>query len=89
MPKTFEVEVGGRTLTFETGKMAAQASGAVSLTYGETGVLITAVGSYRLLGRYRFPAPHRKLHLHVYMQPVGSQGGFSGGKSGVPAKKRL
>ena len=48
MPKTFEVEVGGRILTFETGKMAGQASGAVFAKYGETGVLITAVGSDRL-----------------------------------------
>ena len=48
MPKTFTVEVGGRILTFETGKMAAQASGAVFATYGDTGVLVTAVGSERL-----------------------------------------
>lgn len=39
------LEVGGRTLTFETGKMARQASGAVFATYGDTQVLATAVGS--------------------------------------------
>ncbi len=48
MPQTFAVEVGGRTLSFETGKMAGQANGAVFVKYGETGVLVTAVASDRL-----------------------------------------
>lgn len=39
------IEVGGRTLTLETGKMARQASGAVFASYGDTQVLATAVGS--------------------------------------------
>src|ERR1700721_1470782 len=36
------VEVGGRKLTFETGKMARQAHGAVVARYGDTVVLSTA-----------------------------------------------
>jgi polyribonucleotide nucleotidyltransferase len=36
------LEVGGRTLTFETGKMARQAHGAVVARYGDTMVLATA-----------------------------------------------
>ena len=36
------LEVGGRTLTFETGKMARQAHGAVVARYGDTVVLATA-----------------------------------------------
>src|SRR6202167_4407130 len=36
------VEVGGRTLTFETGKMARQAHGAIVARYGDTVVLATA-----------------------------------------------
>ncbi len=36
------IEVGGRTLTLETGRMAKQASGAVFVTYGDTAVLATA-----------------------------------------------
>src|SRR5215470_613779 len=36
------VEVGGRMLTFETGKMARQAHGAVVARYGDTVVLATA-----------------------------------------------
>lgn len=39
------IEIGGRTLTLETGRMARQASGAVFASYGDTQVLATAVGS--------------------------------------------
>ena len=36
------LELGGRTLTFETGKMARQAHGAIVARYGDTVVLATA-----------------------------------------------
>jgi len=86
MPKTFEVEVGGRILTFETGKMAGQASGAVFAKYGETGVLITAVGSDRLREGIDFlPSPWTTWRCRT--RPVGYQGDFSGGKSGVQRKR--
>lgn len=39
------VEIGGRTLTIEMGKLARQADGAAVLTYGETAVLVTAVAA--------------------------------------------
>ncbi|MBR5319770.1 MAG: polyribonucleotide nucleotidyltransferase [Peptococcaceae bacterium] len=39
------IQVGGRALTLETGRMAKQASGAVFCTYGDTAVLVTAVGA--------------------------------------------
>ncbi|MEN8141150.1 MAG: polyribonucleotide nucleotidyltransferase [Thermodesulfobacteriota bacterium] len=45
MYKKIEVEMGGRPLTIETGKIAKQASGAAMVTYGETVVLVTAVGA--------------------------------------------
>ena len=41
-PHQVQVEVGGRTLTLETGKMAKQANGAVLAKYGDTQVLVTA-----------------------------------------------
>jgi polyribonucleotide nucleotidyltransferase len=41
-PQTVSLEVGGRTMTLETGRMAKQAAGAVVVTYGETVVLVTA-----------------------------------------------
>ena len=40
-----EIELGGRNLVFETGKIARQADGAVMVTYGETMVMCTAVGA--------------------------------------------
>ena len=40
-----EIDLGGRKLTFETGKIARQADGAILITYGETKVLCTAVGA--------------------------------------------
>ncbi|CCF82638.1 polyribonucleotide nucleotidyltransferase [Nitrolancea hollandica] len=42
---TKSVEVGGRTLTFEAGRIAGLASGAVTVRYGDTLVLSTAVGA--------------------------------------------
>lgn len=41
----FETEVGGKTLSIETGKVAKQASGAALIQYGETIVLVSAVSS--------------------------------------------
>ena len=41
--KTVETEVGGRTLTLETGRVARQASGAVMVRYGDMVILVTAV----------------------------------------------
>lgn len=38
-------EIGGRTLTFETGKIAGQANGSVVVKYGDSVVLATAVMS--------------------------------------------
>jgi polyribonucleotide nucleotidyltransferase len=40
-----EIDWGGRKLVLETGRVARQADGAVLVTYGETVVLCTAVGS--------------------------------------------
>ena len=41
----FQMELGGRTLVIESGKMAKQASGAVLVRYGDTAVLVTATQS--------------------------------------------
>ena len=40
--QSFECEVGGRSLTIDTGRLAGQASGAVTVRYGDTVVLVTA-----------------------------------------------
>ena len=45
MVKQFSMELAGRTLTVEIGKVAAQANGAVLMRYGDTVVLSTATAS--------------------------------------------
>ncbi len=45
MVKQFSMELAGRTLTVEIGKMAAQANGAAFMRYGDTVVLSTATAS--------------------------------------------
>ena len=45
MEKSFRMELTGRPLIVETGKMAKQASGAVLVRYGETVVLVTSTAS--------------------------------------------
>ncbi|QQK76337.1 polyribonucleotide nucleotidyltransferase [Salicibibacter cibarius] len=41
----FSLDVGGRTMSFEIGKLAKQANGAVLVKYGDSVVLTTATGS--------------------------------------------
>ena len=43
MLKRIEAEIGGQTMTFETGKLAKQTSGSVVVSCGDTMVLVTAV----------------------------------------------
>ena len=43
--KTYEMELAGRTLKAEIGRVAAQANGAVFMHYGDTVVLSTATAS--------------------------------------------
>lgn len=45
MEKSFRMELAGRSLIVETGKIAKQASGAVLVRYGETVVLVTSTAS--------------------------------------------
>ena len=51
-----ELEVNGKKLTLETGKVARQADGAIIATLGETVVIATAVGAKKLKdGQDYFP----------------------------------
>ena len=43
-----EIQVDGKKLTLETGKIARQADGAIIATLGETVVIATAVGAKKL-----------------------------------------
>ncbi|MFC1766888.1 polyribonucleotide nucleotidyltransferase, partial [Planctomycetota bacterium] len=80
-------EIGGRTLTIETGKIARQADGAVMVSYGETVVLVTAVtGPPRFEDIDFFP-------LSVeYRERHSAAGKFPGGfikREGRPSTKEI
>ena len=45
MPESVSMQLGGRTLTMETGELARQASGSVFIRYGDTCVLAAATAS--------------------------------------------
>ena len=80
------VEVGGRKLTFETGKMARQAHGAVVARYGDTVVLSTACMDSR-------PAEKDFLPLTVdYREYTYSAGKIPGGffkREGRPSEREI
>ena len=85
--KKYEVDVRGRTLTFETGKMARQADGAVVVQYGDTVVLATAVAAKNpKLGLDFFP-------LTVdYQEKAYAAGKIPGGffkREGRPSEKEV
>ena len=82
---TQTIEVGGKTLTLETGKLAKQADGAVVVRMGETVVLSTAVtASSAKPGQHFFP-------LTVdYRERFSAKGAFPGGffkREGRPTDK--
>jgi len=81
-----EMELGGRTLSIETGKIAKQADGAVFVQYGETVVLGTAVHAAPREGLDFFP-------LTVdYREKLSAAGKFPGGfrkREGAPNQKEI
>ncbi len=81
-----ELELGGRTLSIETGKIAKQADGAVLVQYGETVVLGTAVHANPREGIDFFP-------LTVdYREKLAAAGKFPGGfrkREGAPNQKEI
>jgi polyribonucleotide nucleotidyltransferase len=81
------VEIGGKTLTIETGRMAKQADGAVIVQYGDTVVLATAVAS-------RSPIEYRGfIPLSVeYREKAYAAGKIPGGffkREGRPHEKEV
>ncbi len=55
MIHTLTIELGGRNLTIETGKVARQAGGSVWVRYGDTVLLATAVGGTHEIDRDFLP----------------------------------
>ena len=52
-----EIEVAGKKISLETGKVARQADGAIIATCGETVVLATVVGAKKVNPGFTFFAP--------------------------------
>ncbi len=79
-------EIGGRTLTIETGEVARQAGGAVLCTYGGSVVLATVVRAAPREGLDFFP-------LTVdYREKTSAAGKFPGGfkkREGPPSEKEI
>ncbi len=81
-------EIGGRTLTLETGRIAKQANGAVMVWYGETVVLVTAVVAE--------PRPTDEVGFFPlsvdYREKQSAAGKFPGGfikREGRPSTKEI
>jgi polyribonucleotide nucleotidyltransferase len=82
-----EVEIGGRVFSFETGRYARQANGAVMVRYGDTMVLVTAVASEQAKEDQDF------FPLQVeYREKTSAAGKFPGGyikREGRPTEKEI
>ena len=76
MYKTFSMELAGRTLSVDIGRVAAQANGAASMRYGDTVVLSTATASEKPReGIDFFPL---SVEYHEKMYSIGKiPGGFT------------
>ncbi len=85
-PHQVSLEVGGRSLTLETGKMAKQANGSIVARYGDTIVLVTACMATK-------PNDRDFLPLTVdYRENTYSAGKIPGGffkREGRPTEKEI
>ncbi|TFH02492.1 MAG: polyribonucleotide nucleotidyltransferase [Calditrichales bacterium] len=81
------IEIGNKTLTIETGRMARQADGAVTVRYGDTMVLVTAVASSEVRDDIDF------FPLSVdYREKTYAAGKIPGGffkREGRPSEKEI
>ncbi|HEY4611452.1 MAG TPA: polyribonucleotide nucleotidyltransferase, partial [Bacteroidota bacterium] len=82
-----EVNLGGKSLTFETGRLAKQADGAVMVRYGDTMVLATVVSAHEAKEGQDF------FHLQVeYREKTAAAGKIPGGffkREGRPTEKEV
>ena len=85
-PHTVSVEVGGRTLTLETGKIARQAHGAIVARYGDTVVLTTACMATTLNDRDFLPLT---VDYREYTYSAGKIPGGFFKREGRPSEKEI
>src|SRR6201992_1488840 len=80
------LEVGGRKLTFETGKMARQAHGAVVARYGDTMVVATAGVDSKAAEKGFFPLT---VDYREYTYAAGKIPGGFFKREGRPSEKEV
>ncbi len=85
-PHQVTVEVGGRTLTLETGKVAKQANGAVLARYGDTVVLVTACMDSRANDRDFLPLT---VDYREYTYSAGKIPGGFFKREGRPSEREI
>jgi polyribonucleotide nucleotidyltransferase len=85
-PHQVTVEVGGRTLTLETGKVARQANGAVLARYGDTVVLVTACMDTRANDRDFLPLT---VDYREYTYSAGKIPGGFFKREGRPSEREI
>ncbi len=87
MQKNVSMEVGGRTFSLETGRIAKQANGAVIVRYGDSMILVTAVSAAKETPGKDF------LPLYVeYREKAYAAGKIPGGffkREGRPAEREI
>jgi polyribonucleotide nucleotidyltransferase len=87
MYRKLEIQLAGRTLSLETGRLAKQSHGAVLAQYGETVVLATVVSAYQSRDKIDF------LPLTVdYQEKTYAAGKIPGGffkREGRPTEKEI
>ncbi|MGH7906877.1 MAG: polyribonucleotide nucleotidyltransferase [Candidatus Binataceae bacterium] len=87
MYRKLEIDLSGRTLSLETGRLARQAHGAVFAQYGETVVIATVVSAYEARQKTDF------LPLTVdYQEKTFAAGKIPGGffkREGRPSEKEI
>jgi polyribonucleotide nucleotidyltransferase len=86
-PTQISATVGGKTITFETGKLAKLADGAVTVRCGDTIVIVTAVSATKVKdGQDFFPLTVE------YKEKASAVGRFPGGyfkREGRPSEKEI
>ena len=85
-PHQVSVEVGGRTLTLETGKVAKQANGAIYARYGDTVVLVTACMASTLNERDFLPLT---VDYREYTYSAGKIPGGFFKREGRPSEREI
>ena len=86
MVQAVELDIAGRKMRLETGRMAKLADGAVLASYGDTMVLATAVSSKILKPDTDF-CRSRSIIWKKPIRPEKFRGGISSGK-GLHRKKK-